>query len=308
MDTTTWARAVDLPPLAYADWANTKDTLHLFLQINGKVRLKAHPKLNHWWHVTLYPAARGLTTGRIPYRDSGFEIVYDVIDHEVRVSGEDGQRAAFAVSAKTVADFHAALFDALAALGIEVRIVAVPYENKSTTPFAEDRARRAYDPDAVHRYWQVLSATASIFETYRGRFAGKQTPVHLFWHSFDLTVTRFSGKAHPLTGGRRSDREAYSHEVVSIGFWPGDDAFPEAAYYGYAYPEPPGLKDVPLGPAEASWADRNESAIGVYCYEDLRRADDPGAALLAFLEAVYRGAGAKAGRPLAAFEHAYAEA
>lgn len=296
-----------LPPLPYADWVDTKETLHLFLQIIGKIRLKAHPKLNHWWHVTLYPTVRGLSTGRIPYRGSGFEIAFDMIDHHVTVSTQDGRREQFDVPGLSVAGFYESLFAVLSALDISVSILDRPYENKSTVAFSRDTEHNTYDPDTATRYWQALCRIASVFETFRGRFVGKQTPVHLFWHSFDLVVTRFSGKAHPLDGGTISDREAYSHEVISIGFWPGDDTFPEAAFYGYAYPEPAGLADVPLAPAGAMWAEKNGGALAVYRYEDMRKAADPEAALLAFLESLYRAAGEKAGWPLAEFEHAYAE-
>lgn len=295
------------PALDYKDWSETKDTLHLFLQVIGKVRLKAHPKLNHWWHVTLYPVARGLTTGRIPYRGSGFEIFFDVLDDSLRVTRDDGKQEAFGISGKTVAAFYHALFQALDALGISVAILARPYENKSTTPFAEDTVPRPYDRDAVRRYWQALLSIAGVYETWRGRFVGKQTPVHLYWHSFDLVVTRFSGRAHPLENApTQSDREAYSHEVISTGFWPGDDSFPEAAFYGYAYPEPPGLAAKALAPAAAIWAEKNGGALAILKYADLRAAEDPGATLLAFVESLYQVAGEAADWPMEALIHRYA--
>ena len=295
------------PALPYADWVETKETLHLFLQMVGKIRLKTHPKLNHWWHVTLYPSVRGLTTGWIPRGAGGFEILFDMVDHQVVVTRDGGDQRRFAVPGLSVAGFHDALFAALSELGLTVRIVGVPYENKSTVPFAEDRQERRYDPQAVERYWRALCTIASVFETWRGRFTGKQTPVHLFWHSFDLVTTRFSGRAHPLENARtQSDREAYSHEVISAGFWPGDDAFPEPAFYGYAYPEPAGLAATRLAPAQAAWAEKNGGALAVYRYDDLRTSDDPDRDLLAFLESVYRAAGEQAGWPLAEFEHAFA--
>eukprot|EP00903_Cladosiphon_okamuranus_P001886 g1884.t1 len=296
---------MSLPALPYSDWADTKDTLHLFLQIIGKIRLKAHPKLNHWWHVTLYPHVRGLTTGRIPYQGSGFEIFFDMIDHRVTVSLNDGRQEAFDVPGLTVAQFHEALFSRLEALGVSIRIVGVPYDNKSKIPFAEDTAQRAYDADAVSDYWRALCSIASIFETYRSTFVGKQTPVQLYWHSFDLVVTRFSGRAHPLEGGTQSDREAYSHEVISIGFWPGDDTFPEAAFYGYAYPEPDGLNQVALAPLEAFWAEKNGGALAILKYEDARKAADPSKAILAFLESLYDGAAHKADWPVEELKHVH---
>lgn len=296
---------INLPPLPYSEWSDTKDTLHLFLQIIGKIRMKAHPKLNHWWHVTLYPHVRGLTTGRIPYEGSGFEILFDMVDHKVIISKNDGQQAEFEVPGKTVAEFYEALFSRLEALGITVKIVAVPYDNKSKTPFAEDTAPRIYDAAAVTRFWRALCAISGVFETFRSGFAGKQTPVQLYWHSFDLVVTRFSGRAHPLKGGTQSDREAYSHEVISIGFWPGDDTFPHAAFYGYAYPEPPGMNQVPLRPDAAFWAEKNGGALAILKYEDARAAADPAEDILAFLDSLYEGAADKADWPADDLRHAY---
>ena len=297
-----------LPPLPYEDWVETRDTLHLFLQVIGKVRMKAHPKLNHWWHVTLYPDTRGLTTGRIPYHGRSFKIQYDMVDHAVYVATNDGGNKAFAVPGKSVADFYHALFDALHALDLDVSIVARPYENKSTIPFPDDHAPRAYDSEAVTRFWRALCSIASVFETFRSRFVGKQTPVHLYWHSFDLVTTRFSGRAAQLEGGTASDKEAYSHEVISCGFWPGDDTFPHAAFYAYAYPEPDGLNTVSLKPASAQWVDRN-GALAVLTYDALREAaaaaETPETPLLDFLQSVYDGAAEKAGWDVAAFQHKY---
>lgn len=294
---------MNLPPLEYSEWVDTRDTLHLFLQIIGKIRMQTHPKLNHWWHVTLYPAARGLTTGRIPYRNLGFEILFDMLDHRVIIIRNDGQARSFAVPGLTVADFYRQTFEALSALDIEVRIHAVPYENKSKVAFAEDRAERRYDPNTVSRYWKALCSIASIFEQFRARFLGKQTPVHLFWHSLDLALTRFSGKAHPLESGSRSDREAYSHEVISVGFWPGDDTFPEAAFYGYAYPEPEGLNVTRLKPDSAGWTDKNGAALAILRYDDLRTEHNPGGALLDFLESVYQRSATLAQWPIEQFNH-----
>ncbi len=297
----------ELPSLPYADWSDTKDTLHLFLQIIGKVRLKAHPKLNHWWHVTLYPHVRGLTTGRIPYAaDNGFEILYDMLDHKVFVSTNDGRQLGFSVPGLTVAEFYEALFSRLCKLGISVSIVAVPYDNKSKTPFAEDTAARAYDEAAVSAFWRALCSISSVFEKFRSGFVGKQTPVQLYWHSFDMVVTRFSGRAHPLEGGTQSDREAYSHEVISIGFWPGDDTFPEAAFYGYAYPEPAGLAQTPLRPSEAFWTEKNGGALAILKYDDARSVEDPAAAILVFLTSLYEVAAEKAGWPSDDLAHRYA--
>lgn len=296
-----------LPALPYADWAPTKDTLHLFLQVVGKVRLKAHPKLNHWWHVTFYPAARGLTTGLIPWQGGGFEMRFDLVDHLLRIERDDGEGETLRLAGQSVADFHRGVSEALRRLGIEVTILARPYENRSTTPFALDEAPREYDKAAVARWRQAIAWLAGVFERFRGRFAGKQTPVHLFWHSFDLAVTRFSGRAAPLQGGSASDREAYSHEVASFGFWPGDESFPEAALYAYAYPEPKGLRERPLEPAAASWAEKNGGALAILRWEDLRRSDDPTADALAFFESAYRAAAELADWDVEALTHGKAE-
>lgn len=294
------------PTLNYDNWVDTRDTLHLFLQIIGKIRLKTHPKLNHWWHVTLYPHVRGLSTGRIPYRDGGFEIMFDMIDHNVIISRNDGRQEAFPVPGLTVAEFYDTIFGRLRDLDIEVEIVAVPYDNKSKVPFPEDDAPRTYDKTAVSDFWRALCSIASVFETYRSGFVGKQTPVQLYWHSFDLVVTRFSGDAHPLEGGTQSDREAYSHAVISVGFWPGDDSFPHAAFYGYAYPEPAGINQTPLQPDAAQWADKNGGALAVLKYEDIRGSDHPGREIGAFLDSLYDGAAAKSDWPAQELEHAYA--
>ena len=295
---------MQLPSLNYVDWVDTRDTLHLFLQVIGKIRMKAHPKLNHWWHVTLYPSARGLTTGRIPYGSMGFEIAFDMIDHRVSIARNDGQKRKFDVPGLTVAGFYDAMFSALDSLGINISIHAVPFDNKSTVPFAEDTFARSYDAEAVTRYWQALCSISSIFEQYRAGFLGKQTPAHLFWHSFDLAVTRFSGKAHPLEAERQSDREAYSHEVISVGFWPGDDAFQEAAFYGYAYPEPKGLAETTLASSSAAWVEKNGGAMAVLRYDDLRNENNQAAVLLAFLQSVYDQSADLAEWPVEEFRHA----
>lgn len=292
-----------LPKLNYADWVDTRDTLHLMLQIIGKIRMSAHPKLNHWWHVTLYPDVRGLSTGRIPYRDSGFDIHFDLLDHRVSITRNDGQYRSFDPAGLSIADFYWQLFDALDALDIAVDIYPVPFDNKSTVPFDQDNAERAYDREAVHQYWSVLCAISGVFEQYRAGFLGKQTPVHLFWHSFDLAVTRFSGRAHPLETERQSDREAYSHEVISIGFWPGDDTFPEAAFYGYAYPDPAGLADTTLAPSTAQWVDQNGSAMAILRYDDWRTSTQPDHDLLAFLQSVYANSAELAEWPVNELAH-----
>ncbi|WP_421725814.1 DUF5996 family protein [Bauldia sp.] len=302
-------QAPPLPPLPYDEWVSTKETLHLFCQIIGKIRLKAHPKLNHWWHVTLYPSVRGLTTGRIPYGNGSFEILLDVIDHRVVITTSDGDLESFDIPGQSVATFYTALIETLHRLGIDVPILAEPYDNKSTVPFGNDTEHAAYDTDAVHRFWQVISAASTIMEIYRGRFAGKSTPVHLYWHSFDLVLTRFSGRAAPLENARtQSDREAYSHEVISFGFWPGDDTAPAPAFYSYTYPEPPGLKDAPLKPDRALWVEKNGGAMAILAYDQMRSADNPAQALLDFMDSAYQAGATRAGWDIPGLAHAYADA
>ncbi|MEO1193907.1 MAG: DUF5996 family protein [Pseudomonadota bacterium] len=281
---------LDLPPLPYQPWAETKDNLHLISQMVGKVRLLLHPPLNHWWHATLYPTVRGLSTGRIPYGSGGFEIEINLLQHAIVITTQAGKDQQVPLPGRSIAAIYAAFFQALADLGIDVTILDRPYDNASKTPFSQDTAARPYDEEAVTRFWRALTQIASVFEVYRGGFVGKQTPVQLFWHSFDMAVTRFSGEAHPLEGGTASDREAYSHAVISIGFWPGDPSFPEPAFYGYAYPEPAGLNQVALSPPQAIWAEKNGGALAAYRYEDLRGEADQQASLLSFLNSLYSGA------------------
>lgn len=297
-----------LPPLPYDAWVDTKETLHLFCQIIGKIRMAAHPKLNHWWHVTLYPSVRGLTTGRVPYGNGSFEIMLDMIDHQVVASSSDGGRTAFDVPGKSVAEFYAATMAALDRLGVTLAINTMPYDNKSKTPFEADDEHSAYDTDAVHRYWQAVSAIATIMEVFRGRFDGKSTPVHLYWHSFDLALTRFSGRRAPLENARtHSDREAYSHEVISFGFWPGDDNAPMPSFYSYTYPEPKGLAETALEPEGAAWIDSNGSALAVYSYDALRAEADPAKALLGFMESAYQAGARLADWDIKALTHLYAD-
>lgn len=286
---------LDLPPLPYEAWADTKDTLHRFCQIVGKVRMATHPKLNHWWHVTLYPGPRGLTTRMIPFGGRDFEIAFDFHDHTLNVICSTGRIERFPIAGLTVAAFYAKIFEALSALGYDISIKPIPYDLPDAVPFPDDDRTRAYDGEAVHRFWRALAQVSNVFEIFRGKFIGKQTPTHLYWHSFDLAVTRFSGRAAPRQGGTQADREAYSHEVISVGFWPGDPAFPEAAFYSYTYPEPDGISDMPLGPSAAMWAEKNGGALAVYRYEDWRATPDPEAALLSFLDAAYDAGATQAG-------------
>jgi Family of unknown function (DUF5996) len=283
------------PEIPLEAWRPTKNTLHLYCQIVGKVRLAMHPRLNHWWHVTLYVSPRGLTTRAIPYSGGNFEIEFDLKSHKLEIRTSDGAVEDFALyDGLTVADFYSSLFANLGKLGIEPKIRPIPYDTISTTPFAEDQEHKAYDKKYVERFHKTLVMVDDILEEFRGRFVGKSTPVHMFWHSFDLALTRFSGKkAPPIDGANMVTREAYSHEVISFGFWFGDDkTVPAPAFYSYTAPEPKGLSDEPLSPSNAKWQAANGAHMALLMYDDVRNADDSRKIALEFFESAYR-AGAK---------------
>lgn len=278
-------------------WRPTKNTLHLYCQIVGKIRLAMHPRLNHWWHVPLYVSPRGLTTRPIPFRGGNFEIELDFKNHALVIRTSDGRKEDFALyDGLTVADFYSSLFSNLAKLDIEPQIRAIPYEAPSTVPFAENTEDRSYDKKYVERFHQILVAVDDVLEEFRGRFLGKSTPVHMFWHSFDLALTRFSGKPAPIRdGANRVEREAYSHEVISFGFWFGDDkTVPAPAFYSYTAPEPAGLADEPL-PAPATWAESNGAHLALLLYDDVREQADAREKLLNFLESAYQAGAKQAG-------------
>jgi hypothetical protein len=277
-----------LPELPLDAWEATLHTVHLWLQIVGKIRMSLFPKTNHWWHVPLYVSCRGLTTRPIPYQDRLFEIEFDFIDHRLRVQCSDNRNDSFSLGDQSVASFFEKLMQILNTFGIAVHIKAEPYDTPfSNIPFEDDTVHASYDAVAVENYWQLLTFVNTAFEIFRGRFVGKSTPVHLYWHHADLALTRFSGKAAPpIEGGTRADREAYSHEVISFGFWMGDQNIREPAFYAYAYPAPPELMQQPLQPAEATWL--TEVGYAFLPYEAIRRVDDPQGKLLSFLETTYQ--------------------
>lgn len=282
-----------------SQWAETKTTLHILAQIVGKIRLGLSPKLNHWWHAPLYVSARGLTTSAIPYGGADFDMELDLVDHQLVIRSSDGEVRKVKLEKHTIAAFYRELFFSLGSLGIDAPILAKPFDPskvKSEEPFASDETHATYDGDQAHRFWRILVTVDGIFKKFRGRFIGKCSPVHFFWHSFDLAVTRFSGRPTPV--GEDADpvtREAYSHEVISAGFWPGDDTLPEPAFYTYVHPEPAGLADEPLRPEAAWWQSQNGSSMALYKYEDLRKEVDPEVALLEFMQSAY-DAGAALGR------------
>lgn len=279
-------------PLPLAAWADTCATLHMWTQIVGKIRLALAPRVNHWWHVPLYVTARGLTTSRIPDRHRSFEIAFDFIDHQLHIETSDGGRRTMPLAPTTVQEFYGAVIAALGELRIDVRIWPMPVEVPSPIRFDQDRQHASYDADWAHRWWSVVRQIDSVFEEFRGRFVGKCSPVHFFWGSFDLAVTRFSGRRAP----ERADpimQEAYSHEVISAGFWPGGGAVAGPAFYVYAAPEPPGFRAASILPAAATY--NVELGEFILMYEDVRTAESPRHMLLDFLQSTYE-AGANLGK------------
>lgn len=311
LGTGTVSARPDLPELPLAAWEDTKRTLHLYTQIVGKVRMALHPKLNHWWHVPLYLSPRGLTTQAIPVENRLIELEFDFIDHSLLIRSSDGQQKALSLyDGLSVAAFYRAVSASLKQLGVEVPILAKPYDPPrvgSNLPFEDDELHRRYDALYVTRFWQLLVWVHTVFLEFKSRFYGKSTPVHLFWHSFDLTYTRFSGRAAPRQGGSPQDREAYSHEVISFGFWPGDDAVPTPTFYSYTYPEPDDLTTAPLLPEGARWSGAGGGAMALLDYDDLRQVDDPKGALLNFLESAYLAGAAHADWDVEALRHGYAD-
>jgi len=285
-----------LPALPLEEWEPTKTTLHLWAQIVGKVRMATSAPRNHWWHVTLYVDVRGLTTRRL-HAPGGvtFQIDFDFVDHRLVVRTSDGATESFALHDRlSVAEFDRTLHEMLVGLGLDVTIRESPFGVPVTTPFPADREHAAYDADAVERFWRILDWSDGVLEEFAGWSCAKTSPVHLFWHSFDLAVTRFDGARAPaLPDADAVTREAYSQELVSFGFWAGDEELREPSYYAYAAPEPDGLRERPLAPEQASWTKRGAGSLALLPYEAVRAAPDPRAALLAFLESAYRaGAGA----------------
>jgi hypothetical protein len=297
------------PVLTYDEFRDTQATLHRWTQIVGKIRLVQTPWVNHSWHVPLYLTARGLTTSPIAYGSRIFEIEFDFVDHQLRIQTLEGRTETLRLAPRAVADFYRELFERLASLGLEISIRTMPNEIPDATPLDQDREHTAYDPEQVTRFWHALAQADRVFKAFRARFIGKSSPVHFFWGSFDLAVTRFSGRRAPTHPGGVPNlpdwvaREAYSHEVSSSGFWPGGDATPYPVFYAYAYPEPAGFKSASLRPAAA----RYDSTLGEFIlpYEDVRQSPSPDATLLEFLQTSYEAAADLAGWDRRALEWAW---
>jgi Family of unknown function (DUF5996) len=274
------------PELPLEAWQDTYATLHMWTQIVGKVRLALSPRINHWWEVPLYVNARGLTTSAIPYGGRIFEVQFDFIDHKLIIQTSWGSSIILALKRQSVADFYAEFMSALRSLGIVVKIWTMPVEVADPVRFPADTQHAAYDPEYANRFWRILVLCENIFQEFRAGFVGKDSPVHFFWGSFDLCVTRFSGRRAPERVGADSiTREAYSHEVISAGFWPGGGDIKGAAFYCYAAPEPAGLAEQTVLPAEAFYHPQLHEFL--LMYDDVRRAATPRPALLGFLQSTY---------------------
>jgi hypothetical protein len=286
------------PELSYPQWRDTAATLQLWTQIVGKIRLSLTPWINHGWHVPLYVSARGLTTSPMPAGREIVEIEFDFIAHRLLVRTSRGEEGILALEPRSVAEFYEELIGLMHGIGVHVTINQMPNEVPDPIRFSEDQVHASYDADSAYRFWRVLVQADRIFKLFRSSFLGKASPSHFFWGSFDLTVTRFSGRRAPLHPGGVPGlpdsvaREAYSDEVSSAGFWPGSDAYPHAAFYSYAYPEPPGFRDARIAPG--AFFDTTLSEF-ILPYDTLRKADDPDMLLLDFLATTYAAAADAAG-------------
>src|SRR5258706_3535250 len=274
------------PALPLNSWKETLDTLHMWTQMVGKVRLALTPLVNHWWNVPLYVHARGLTTTEIPYGDRAFELRFDFIDHQLVLEDNRGIVKTLPLEPQSVADFYKRFMGLLHSAEIQVHIWSMPVEIPDLIRFENDHIHASYDREAVDRFWRILLTSDRVFHEFRSGFIGKCSPVHFFWGSFDLAVTRFSGRRAPeRKGADRMTREAYSHEESSCGFWPGDDSFPAPAFYSYTYPEPPGLKEASIYPGQAFYSP--ELSLFILRYDDVRNSGEPEKTLMDFLQSTY---------------------
>jgi hypothetical protein len=301
-------QATRWPDLPLSEWADTCATLHLWTQVVGKIRLAYAPMINHWWQVPLYVTSRGLTTSQIPYGARMFQIDFDFIDHCLRLQTSDGATDAIPLFPCSVADFYAEVMGRLRGLGLETKIWTMPVEIPDAVPFEQDREHRSYDREYAHRFWRILLQADRICTRFRSPFLGKVSPVHFFWGSFDLAVTRFSGRAAPPMTiaapqlGAWVMQEAYSHEVSSCGFWPGNGGFGKPAFYSYAYPEPPGFAEAPILPDAAFYS--QDLGQFILPYDAVSRAPSPDDYLMNFLQSAYDAAANLARWDRAALERA----
>src|SRR3989454_2219863 len=290
----------DWPTLRFSEWQDTYATLHMWTQVVGKIRLRQTPLVNHWWNVPLYVSARGLTTTAMPYQDRIFEIEFDFIDHRLRIECSDGAAKTLALRPQSVADFYAEVMSSLHELGIDVKIWTVPVEIPDPIRFQDDSIHASYDAEYANRFWRALVKIDEVLKEFRARFIGKVSPVHFFWGSFDMAVTRFSG--HPAPEREGADlitREAYSHEVISHGFWPGNKDM-EAAFYSYTTPEPAGLAQAEVRPSKAFY--NQEMKEFFLLYDKVQQSAAPEKTLMEFLESTYEAGANLAGWDRAALE------
>ena len=290
----TSAQSQRWPSIPVVGWQDTRDTLILYTQVVGKIRLANEPLVNHWWNTTLYVTARGLTTSLMPHPSGqAFEIDFDFLAHRLQVATVDGATRSIELVDRPVAEFYGAVMSILDELGLSTAIWTMPVEIPGAIRFVDDRVHARYDPDAVQRFWLALVSIQRVFNVFRARFRGKASPVHLFWGALDIAYTRFSGRTAPPHPGAAPNCgphvmwEAYSHEVSSCGYWPGPPG-EEGVFYAYAYPEPPGYRDAVVAPDGARWND--DLGEFVLPYELVRTADEPDALLLTFLQSTYEAA------------------
>jgi len=277
------------PTLSLEAWKDTYATLHMWTQIVGKVRLALTPLVNHWWNVPLYVTARGLTTSRIPCGERSFELWFDFLEHRLVLETSDGAVKTLPLGPRSVADFCQDFMKMLRSAGIEVKIWHMPVEIPDPIPFDQDRVHASYDSKPVEKFWRILLSVDSVFQQFRARFIGKSSPVHFFWGSFDLAVSRFSGRRAPeRPGADAMTREAYSHEVSSVGFWPGSGDIKEAAFYSYTVPEPQGFKEARVKPEAAFY--HKQLGEFLLMYDDVRKAKSPSTSLLDFCQSTYEAA------------------
>jgi len=286
------------PAIRLADWKDTYATLHMWTQIVGKIRMELTPLVNHWWNVPFYLSSRGLTTSTIPYGDRHFDMEFNFIDHKLVICTSDPKTVSVALAPRSTADFYKEVMSALRSLGIDIHIWKMPVEVANPIPFDQDTIHATYDAVQAQRLWRILLSIDAVFQVFRARFVGKSSPVHFFWGSFDLAITRFSGRRAPARNDadpvmRKIMQEAYSHEVISAGWWPGGGDIKEAAFYCYAAPTPAGFAEQPVRPRESFY----HSGLGefVLMYDDVRLAKSPTTALLDFLQSTYE-AGATTGK------------
>lgn len=281
-----------LPHLPYDPWENTKMTLHLILQIIGKVRLKMTPRKNHWWYITEYVSSQGFTTSSIPCHNGyqTFDITLNVHKKKLEINTSWGEERSIELKdGLTISEFYHSFVNVLRDLNIHPKIIDKPFDLGIEKRFSEITEYHHFDFDSIRRFWKIMLWVSGVFKEFGGRFYGKTCPVHLYWHHMDLAITRFSGKKAPPMdrSARLSDKDAYSHEVISFGFWAGDPVVREPAFYSYTYPSPQGLDQQALKPSKANWVDNNGSPMALYRYKDLLNEENPREALLDFLESSY---------------------